>query len=310
MRVIGRLLMVMAIALPLTWLVAMGVAAGDAGSGPAVMKCMHWQDGMRLSPGVSNNPSSQSVSAHGKLFGCNKAGGGATFNANLSMSNATCSNVAMSGSAQFDWVNGSHSSAFLDFQPQALEPRKVFISGTITSGNFQGLIVRAWLRFTQVFEGSGQNCTSSNPIQKIEFTNSQSFQLLTPKVTTTQSNPPNTKPPNTNPPNTNPPNTNPGNTVPITNLGGPPPTGPTHVIIINRFPRVPRRVIIVHRAFPQGTLAFTGSSSGKAAMFGLEALLIGGALACMNPDRARTIARFGRRRRSPKKFLSVTLPRR
>jgi hypothetical protein len=45
-------------------------------------------------------------------------------------------------------------------------------------------------------------------------------------------------------------------------------------------------------------------------MFGLEALLIGGALACMNPDRARTLARFGRRRRSPKKFLSVTLPKR
>ena len=121
MRVIGRLLLALAIALPISWVVAVGVAAGD---GPLVVKCMHWEDGMRLTPGVGNNPSSQSVAAHGKLWSCNKAGGGAIFNATLSMSNATCSNLAMSGSAQFDWVNGAHSSAFLTFQPQ-LETRKV-----------------------------------------------------------------------------------------------------------------------------------------------------------------------------------------
>jgi hypothetical protein len=308
MRVIGRLLLVLAIALPITWVVAVGVASGDAGGGPAVMKCMHWQDDMRISPGVTNNPSGQSVSAHGKLFGCNKAGGGAVFNAQLQMSNATCSNVAMSGSAQFDWVNGSHSSAFLDFQPQALEPRKVFITGTITSGAFQGLIVRAWLRFTLVFEGSGGNCSPNNPLRKIEFTNSQSFQLLTPKTTTTQFNPPPTNPPPTSPGGGTVPNT-----VPVTNLGNPPPPLPPprfipRIIIVDRFPRVVPRVVVVRRSFPRGTLAFTGSSSGTAAMFGLEALLIGGALACMNPDRARSVARFGRRRRNPKKFLNVTLP--
>jgi len=304
-RVIGRLLLALAIALPITWVVAVGVAAGDSG-GPLVVKCHHWQDAMRISPGVSNNPASQSVSAHGKLFGCNKAGGGAVFNATLSMSNATCSNVAMSGSAQFDWVNGSHSSAFLTFQPQALEPRKVIITGSVTSGAYQGLIVRSELRFTQVFSGSGANCSPGNLLQKIDFTNTRSFQLLTPNTQPTTSNPGTTTP--------NPPTTSPGGgtvpqTVPVTNSGGPPPTQPTRVIIINRFPTRPlRRVIIVNRPFPRGTLAFTGSSSGKAALFGLEALLIGGALACLDPDRARRVARMGRRGRFPKKFLRVTLP--
>ena len=305
MRVIGRLLLALAIALPITWVVAVGVAAGDSG-GPLVVKCMHWQDDMRLTPGASNNPSPQSVSGHGKLFGCNKAGGGAVFNATLSMSNATCSNVAMSGSAQFDWVNGSHSSAFLTFQPQALEPRKVIITGSVTSGAYQGLIVRSELRFTQVFSGSGANCSPGNLLQKIEFTNTRSFQLLTPNTQPTTSNPGTTTP--------NPPTTSPGGgtvpqTVPVTNSGGPPPTQPTRIIIINRFPTRPlRRVIIVNRPFPRGTLAFTGSSSGKAALFGLEALLIGGALACLDPDRARRVARMGRRGRFPKKFLRVTLP--
>ncbi len=304
MRVIGRLLLALAIALPISWVVAVGVAAGD---GPLVVKCMHWEDGMRLTPGVGNNPSPQSVSGHGKLYGCNKAGGGAIFNAQLSMSNATCSNLAMSGSAQFDWVNGAHSSAFLTFQPQ-LESRKVFITGTVTSGAFQGLIVRAWLRFTQVFSGSGPNCTANNLLKKIDFTNTQSFQLLTPNTKPTTSNP------GTTTPHTNPPTTSPGGgtvpqTVPVTNLGNPPPTNPTQIIIINRFPRRPfRHVIVVNRPFPRGTLAFTGSSSGKAALFGLEALLIGGALACLDPDRARRVARMGRRGRFPKKFLRVTLP--
>ena len=228
MRVIGRLLLILAVALPVTWIVAIGVASGDSGSGPAVMKCMHWKDDMFLTPGATQNPSGQQVTAKGKLYGCNKAGGGAVFTATLSMSNATCSNLAMSGNAQFDWVNGSHSSAFLNFQPQALEPNKVFIGGTMTSGAFQGLIVRAWLRFTQVFSGSGANCTANNPLKKIDFTNSQSFQLLTPN-TKPSNPPPPPNPPPTNPPPHHPPPKNPPPDEPAGDgASGPAPAGHHH----------------------------------------------------------------------------------
>jgi len=165
MRVIGRLLLVLAIALPATWIVAVGVASGDSGFGPAVLYCNHWDDDMRLSPGATQNPTNQSVSAHGKLFGCNKAGGGATFNGTLSMGSATCSSLSMSGSATFDWTNGSHSAAFLNFQQQSLEPNKVVVNGTITSGAYQGLIIRSELRFTQVYQGSGPNCSPQNPLR-------------------------------------------------------------------------------------------------------------------------------------------------
>jgi hypothetical protein len=299
-RVIGRLLLALAVALPISWGVAVGVAGGASGSGPAVMKCMHWKDAMRIAPGVGHNPSPQTVQAHGKLYGCNKAGGGGQFTATLSMASATCTSLAMSGNAQFDWVSGQHSSGFLTFQPQVNEPRKVFINGTMTSGAFQGLIVRAWLRYTQVFEGSGPNCSPNNLLKKIEFTNSQSFQLLTPNTQTTTSVPGTTHPPTTSPGG----GTTVPQTVPVTNQGHPPPT----IIVIHHIPRRFRRVIIVNRPFPTGTLAFTGSSSGKAAMFGLEALLIGAALACLDPDRARRMARFGRPGRAPKKFLRVTLP--
>jgi hypothetical protein len=304
MRVIGRLLLVLAVMLPASWIIAVSAANGG---GPAVMKCHAWKDDMFPSPGVTQNPSNQQVSSHGKVFGCNKAGGSGIFNATLSMSNATCSNLTMSGNAQFDWANGTHSSASLHFQPQVVAPNKVVVGGTITAGEFQGLIVQSELRFTQVFSGSGENCTAGNPLKKIEFINSRSLQLLTPNVKPTTpppTNPPPTNPPPSNPPPKNPPPKNPPPTnPPVTAGGGPPPT----FIIINRFP--PRRhVIVVRRHFPTGTLAFTGSSSGKAAMLGLEALLIGGALACLNPDKARRAARFGRRGRAPQKFLKVTLP--
>jgi hypothetical protein len=299
MRVIGRLLLVLALALPISWIVAIGVASGE----PAVLHCNHWDDDMRLSPGATQNPSNQQVSGHGKLFGCNKAGGGATFTGTFSMTNATCSNVSMSGSATFDWTNGSHSAAFLNFQQQSLAPNKVVVTGTITSGLYQGLIVRSELRYTQVFQGSGPACSAQNPLRKIEFTNSRSYQLLTPNTQPVPpTNPPPTNPPPVNPPPVNPPPTNPPPVNPPVTQVGVPPT----IVFIDRFP--PRREIIVVRRFPRGSLAFTGSRSGTAAMVGLEALLIGGALACLNPDRARRMARFGRRRRAGHKFLNVTLP--
>jgi hypothetical protein len=284
----------LAIALPLCIAVIDGVASAD----PAVLKCMHWQDGMNISPGVGNSPSDQVVSGHGRVYGCNKAGGGAQFTATLQMSSATCSNLAMRGSAQFEWSNGTHSSAFLSFDPAS--GAKFTISGTITSGEFQGLIVQSQLRFTQVYTGNGESCSPSNLLQKMEFTNSRSLQLLTPTVsTTTQPTPP----PNPPPPPPPPP------TVTVVQQQRPP-----TVVIIDRRPRrrvvvVQRRrraIIVVHRSFPTGTLAFTGSS-GTAALVGLEALLIGGALACLDPNRRQNFAQLGRRR--PRKSLHVTLPR-
>jgi hypothetical protein len=296
MRVIGRLLVLLAIVFPVSIAIVDGVASAD----PAVMKCMHWQDGMSVSPGVGNSPSDQVVSGHGRVYGCNKAGGGAQFSATLQMSGATCSNLSMSGSAQFEWSNGTHSSAFLSFDPAS--GAKFTISGTITSGEFQGLIVQSQLRFTAVFSGSGQSCSASNLLSKLEFTNSRSLQLLTPTVSTTTR----PLPPQTNPPNTNPP--------PVTVVRHHP-RQPV-VIIVNPRPRpqvvfVERRrrrraIILVHRSFPTGTLAFTGSS-GAAALVGLEALLIGGALACLDPNRRQGFAQLGRRRL--RKSLQVTLPR-
>jgi hypothetical protein len=270
---------------------------------------MSWEDAdgaIAISPGVGNTPANQSVTVHGKLFGCNKAGGGAAFSANMQMANATCSNLAMSGTASFAWGNGSHSTASLQFQPQAQEPNKVVVTGIMTSGMFQGLLARSQLRYTQLFEGSGPNCSPSNLLRHISYINSRSFQLLPPDVTTTTqpAGPPTTQPHNTTP-------VTPPATVPNTNFGGPTTSPqsvapPVTVVVFHGGPPVVP-VATVAQPFPQGTLAFTGSSSGIAAMFGVEALLVGGALACLDPERRRRrLAQFAYHR--PKAFLHVTLP--
>jgi hypothetical protein len=298
MRVIGRLLLALAVVFPVA-VVFSGVAAGG---GPAVLKCNSWENAagaITIAPGVGNTPANQSVTVHGKIFGCNKAGGGAQFWASMHMSNATCGKLAMSGTASFAWTNGSHSTAFLQFQPQTVAPNRVVVTGTMTSGLFQGLPARSELRYSQVYTGTGTHCSPSNLLRKIEFINSRSFQILTRDVTTT------TQPVQPHP--TTP--TAPFPTVPITNFGGPTTAPPTSVPTINVVFQggPPGSVGTTTQPLPQGTLAFTGSSSGIAAMFGFEALLVGGALACLDSGRRRRrMAQFAYHR--PKAFLHVTLP--
>ena len=292
MRVIGRLLIALAVAFPLVV-----VLAGVASAGPLVVDCRTWKDAVIIAPGVSNTPTSQTATAHGKVLHCNKTAG-ALFTATLSMPQATCANLVMSGSANFDWVDGGHSTMSLLIEPQPLEPAKARISGVVTSGRFHGLSVRSELRFTQVFTGTGAHCSPTNLLRKIEFINSRSFQLLTPKATTT------TQPPGTLPSTTRPHATTP-TTVPITNFGGPTTAPPPATVVVQGPPDNGGGVV---QQFPQGTLAFTGSSSSLVATVGFEALLIGGALACLDPERRRRRwARFVHRR-SPKSFLQVTLP--
>ena len=298
MRVIGRLLVVLAVAFPL--IVAFAeVAAGETGQGQLRLACDTFKDEMNISPGLGNTPANQTVSAHGKIFGCNKFTEGGLFGATLQMTQATCANIEMSGPATLDWLDGAHTTMFLVFHSHALEPNKLQVSGSVTSGRFHGLSVRSWVRFERIFKGTGAQCSPTNLLRNLEFINSRSFQLITVATTTT------TQPPTTQPPTTQPHSTAP-TTVPVTNFGGPT-TAPPPVTVITQGPPNNGGGGGVTQA-PQGTLAFTGSSSALAASFGFEALLIGGALACADPERRRRrFARFAYRRR-PKSFLQVTLP--
>lgn len=328
--------MLLAVLLPVGVVASAAANGASGGIGPAVLKCMHFKDGMTLTPGLTNSsPSNQTVKAHGRMYGCNKAGGSAKFTAQLHMTHATCADLSMAGSNRFDWANGRTSTAFLTFTPQVVEPNKVFITGVIGNGLFKGLIVQAWVRFTQVFAGKGPGCTAANPLKNINFTNTQSYQLLTPPTSTTTvpqhpttttepessttraTTPSTTAPPTstsapttsstTTPTTTAPTSTaaSTSTTVPISVAGSTdaPTTAAAGPIDQTTAPGGGGAAVVVNRT---GALAFTGSNS-LGAILGLESLIVGGALACFGRDRRARRMQFAPQT-GAKSWLHVTLP--
>ena len=75
---IGRLLLATAAVLPLSgafWI----QPAHAAGPGPLVLKCGRFRGVMDVSPGFSDVPANQTISAQGRVDRCHGAGGGGTF---------------------------------------------------------------------------------------------------------------------------------------------------------------------------------------------------------------------------------------
>src|SRR5262245_54719327 len=146
MRIVGRLLVVLAILMPVTFIAERAARAADgSANGTAVMKCMHWKDDMHLTPGLTGTARNQTVVAHGRVYGCNKAGGSGRFTANLNVSAGTCSQYSLQGTGSFDWTNGDTSAATLIFQQQIVSPAKYLVSGQISSGVFTSLLIHSLL---------------------------------------------------------------------------------------------------------------------------------------------------------------------
>jgi len=287
-RVVGRFLLAGTAALPIAGALWDGPAHGDMplARGPAVMKCSYFKDAMIISPGLSNTPTDQTIAAHGRVYGCNKAGGSAKFTATLIAGGATCSNRRFVGQAHFVWTNGRSSTVSVTFNPAATQARKVEVIGNVTDGLFQGLLMHSWVRTTDTFKGSGPGCEAANLLKRMEFTNSRSLQVLTPITVPTT-------PPRRDPPTTAP------TTVPVSLQGS---TVPNVIVPVTQA-----AADTTTTTRPAGDLAFTGSSSSRGALLGLEALVAGGAiwaLAGRGGRRHLDRAARGRRRRE----LYVTLP--
>ena len=300
-RVIGRLFIAAVAALPLS--VALWNQAAQANVGSTrglVLNCSNSKGAMTLTPGLSDTPTNQTVSAHGRVYGCNKMGGYAKFTATLQMTLATCTHRHFEGSAQFAWADGRMSTASLTLSSTPVTPHKVDVNGAITSGVFVGSTLRTWIRMTDTFTGSGPECGPTNLLQQIALTTSHCFMLYSPTTTTTT-------------------------TVPSHSSTSSPPTtiARTHTI----EPQGRTATTAVARevrqlsggndgtqspAAPSGSLALTGSNSGGA-LLGLGSLLLGSAvLALSGNDRRqgprRTARRRRDRRRGARPWLYVTMP--
>ena len=275
-RVIVRLLLATAAVLPLSgafW----SQPAQAAGPGPLVLKCGRFKGVMDVSPGLSDTPADQTISAHGRVYDCHGAGGEGKFSATLRLTGATCGARRLEGArgeAQFAWADGRSSTSSLTLVPSSVSPNKAEVYGSVTSGAFLGTEVRSGMRMTDTFTGAGPHCGPTNLVRRIDFTNYHCFMLYEPRTTTT------------------------------TVRHAP---APHHRAALVRQVVSPRRPAAPSPRI--GSLALTGTNSGGA-LVGLGSLIIGGAIwALAGPGRSHDAARATRRRRHrARPWLYVTIP--
>jgi hypothetical protein len=295
MRTLGRIFLLIALILPVWAVSAHGDIIFDV-----VQKCGHFEDDVVFTPGLTNTPTDQTISAHGRIYQCNKAGGSGTFNASFTLKGATCdtlANLDMSGPAVMAWVNGKVSGvSALRLQIQAVTPNKAAVTGRVDAGDlFVGLLVESQVRLTKVFKGTGAPCSPTNPMRKLDFTNSRSLRIGTGAPTTT------TLPPRPTTTITFPPF--PSTTAPTVTTGGNTTTTKPAVIIVPVTQGGGGGTTTTGPTTGVGGLAVTGGGTG--ALIGIELALLGAALWCLGGRRNR---RLGSGAHQPKSFLYVTLP--
>jgi hypothetical protein len=277
-RVIGRLLLATAAVLPLS-VVLWGHSAQGAGPGPLVLKCGRFKGVMDVTPGLSDTPANQTISAHGRVSDCHGAGGEGKFSATLTLTGATCGArrfEAAQGQAQFAWADGRSSTSSLTLVPSSVNPNKAEVYGTVTGGAFLGTELRSGMRMTDTFTGSGPQCGPANLVRRIDFTNYHCFMLYEPRTTTTTVR-----------------------------------HAPASHAMQHRAGLVRQVVSPPRPAAPSpriGSLALTGSNSGGA-LVGVGSLIVGGAIwALAGHGRSHHAARTTRRRRRARPWLYVTMP--
>ena len=156
--------MVLAVVLPLTCIVAAGSALGQGGGGPRRHE-VHVLAGRdehlsrrreQLRP-IRSCPATVASTAATRPAAARSSPRRCRCRARRARTSRCRARRSSSGRT------AQHSTAFLSFDPQAPSGNKLQISGNITSGAFQGLIVTSQLRFTRVFQGSGAELQPAQP---------------------------------------------------------------------------------------------------------------------------------------------------
>jgi hypothetical protein len=186
--------------------VGVGVAVGVPARAGDLQRCRFVIGTLAVSPGLTDAPAAQTITAHGRVTGCTTGGGSGTFAATIATSQATCANLTRAlvpTSATFGWADGETSVVSLTFPPLADSPNKLAIHGTVVSGAGRGANVDTGLHLTvavtsirrspdrrhqhvrpairrvqrQPLDSKTSGCTATNPIATIDVANDQGFEF-------------------------------------------------------------------------------------------------------------------------------------
>lgn len=136
----------------------------------------------KLSPGIEEVGKVQNISVKGTLSGCSgSTGESAKYVAHLKTSTAvTCASLAAEGAVAqgtvvIKWGHGqgnSQGTLTVTGGPSAFT-----LSGTVTSGPFEGLAISSTLSGTSVFKGKGEPCTKKNKLKQIDVAGASPFTI-------------------------------------------------------------------------------------------------------------------------------------
>ena len=194
----------------LVLLVALWAAAGIVVAVPAhagdLQRCRFVTGTLAVTPGLTDVPAAQTITAHGRLAGCSTAGGSGTFAATITMPHATCSSLSVAlppTRATFGWADGQRSLVSLTFPPLPDSPNKLALAGTVIFGAGQGANVDTGFHLTvtaastrastadghqgarnairnvrhQLLDNKTGGCTSTSPVDTIHVANDEGFEF-------------------------------------------------------------------------------------------------------------------------------------
>jgi hypothetical protein len=140
--------------------------------------CQQVTGAARFTPGLTNTPTDQQTTITGNLRMCRpggQTGGYGTLTSNFTFPDASCSGLVTGTSfttpGRVNWGNGTQSRVRLTARTQAADPTLARITGTVISGKFAGDRIGGQVRFTPVFNGTGEPCSNTNRLKRVTFTN-------------------------------------------------------------------------------------------------------------------------------------------
>ena len=177
-----RIVGVIAVVAMTSGLTAVGmVAAAPAGAAGGIT-CSTGSGTTKVSPGLTNTPTTQNVVSKGTLSGCSGTFTSAKTLSHLKSAAATCATAqagsgTISGTEIIKWSPKGMGNSMANISITGTGPSTpAHISGTITSGPFAGMSISSNVMTTPVVKGGVTPCTSQKTaIKKATFALTSAF---------------------------------------------------------------------------------------------------------------------------------------
>jgi hypothetical protein len=161
-----------------------GFAAVSAGAAEETGTTCSSDSGVAtLSPGIEEVAKVQNITIKGTLSGCTgSTGASATYVAHLkTTAGVTCASLDAGGATSegtviLKWGHG-HGNSQGTLVVTGSPSSGFTLSGTVTSGPFEGLSMSSTLSGTSVFKGKGEPCTKKNKLKRIDVTGTTPFTI-------------------------------------------------------------------------------------------------------------------------------------